>query len=227
MNEKLIVALDIEDRQQIIDLATSLRDDIKTVKVGLEAFIAHGPELVSELKDLGLDIFLDLKVNDIPRTAAAAAREANKLGVSIFTVHATGGSDMIEAVKDTVGLDLNVIAVTVLTSLNKWESDFIYGSDSTIPAIAKGLGKISLMAGADGLVCSVHELKEMKFLGGSRVVPGIRPEGSVSNDQKRIGTPTEAISNGADWIVVGRPITLAKDPRAAAQKIIASMEAGS
>ena len=216
---RLIVALDLPDRKRIISLAKELSGQVGMVKVGFEAFVAHGPGLVDELKDLGHDIFLDLKVHDIPNTAASAAREAGRLGASLLTVHAAGGTEMVKAAREAAPPSLKIIAVTVLTSFN--EAGFAeVGYRDAISKSAQTLAHLSLRAGADGLVCSAFELETLGEVGGLRVVPGVRPLGSSSGDQKRVVTPLEAVQRGATWIVVGRPIVQSIDPLGAAVKIV-------
>ncbi len=214
----LILAMDLVDRDQIIDMAVTLRDDIAMVKIGLEPFIAHGTDLVRALNDRGLAVFLDLKVHDIPRTAAAAARQASRLGARLFTVHAAGGSEMIQAAREAAGPRTKIIAVTMLTSLDDAAAGRIGFRDDVAGTVAR-LGELSLEAGADGLVCSAHELAALRDLGGLRVVPGIRPPKSDVGDQKRVATPAGAVSAGATWIVVGRPILNAADPVRTARAI--------
>lgn len=214
----LIVAMDIIDRDRILELAMALRDDIAMVKIGLEPFVTHGTDLIRVLKDHGLEVFLDLKIHDIPRTAEAAARQAGRLGARLVTVHAAGGAEMVQAAKQGAGPRTNVIAVTMLTSLDDAAAARI-GFRDDIGGCAQRLGKLSMEAGADGLVCSAHELEALSPLGGLRVVPGVRPPGTAAGDQKRVATPASAVASGATWIVVGRPILQATDPVRAARAI--------
>lgn len=220
---RLIVALDLPERNKIIALAKDLRSKVGMVKVGLEAFIAHGPALVSALKDMGHDVFLDLKVHDIPNTAASAARQADELGASLLTVHGAGGTEMIRAARNAASDSLQIIAVTVLTSFN--EDGFAeVGYRENISNSAQTLAGLSRRAGADGLVCSAFELASLKEAGGVRVVPGVRPSGAAVGDQKRVVTPAEAVERGASWIVVGRPIVQSPDPVQAAEQIVAELD---
>ena len=221
---RLIVALDLPERSKIISLAKDLSEKVGMVKVGLEAFIAHGPGLVSELKDMGHDVFLDLKVHDIPNTAASAAREADRLGASLLTLHGAGGFEMIKAAREAASDSLKLVAVTVLTSFD--EPGFAeVGYRDDISASALTLAVLSRRAGADGLVCSAFELEKLSETGGLRVVPGVRPAGSALGDQKRVVTPSEAVERGATWIVVGRPIVQSSDPVAAAEQIVEQLSA--
>ena len=220
---KLIVALDLPDRPELLALARQLIGKVGMVKVGLEAFIAHGPDLVSDLRDMGHDVFLDLKVHDIPRTAAAAAREADRLGASLLTVHAAGGAEMIRAAREAASESLQIVAVTVLTSFNEAGFDEV-GFRGDIGTAAAGMAALAIENGADGVVCSALELDSLSEVGGLRVVPGVRPQGTAKGDQKRVVTPAEASKMGATWIVVGRPIVQSADPVAAAAAIVTELE---
>jgi len=220
---KLIVALDLPDRRELLALARQLIGNVGMVKVGLEAFIAHGPDLVSEIREMGHEVFLDLKVHDIPRTAAAAAREADRLGASLLTLHAAGGAEMIKAAREAASESLKIVAVTVLTSFNESGFDEI-GFRGDIGTAATGMAALAIENGADGVVCSALELDSLSGIGGLRVVPGVRPQGSPKGDQKRVVTPAEAINMGATWIVVGRPIVQSPDPVAAAAAIVNELE---
>ena len=220
--QHLIVALDLPDHEQLLTLAAKLRDEVAMVKIGLEAFVAHGPDLVHRLVDQGLEVFLDLKLHDIPRTAAAAARMASRMGVGLLTVHAGGGAAMVAAVREATSPRTRVIAVTVLTSLDDPALQSL-GYRCGVTETATTLGGLALAAGADGLVCSAHELATLAPLPGLRVVPGVRPVGSDAGDQVRVATPREAVDAGADYIVVGRPILLAPDPIAAVRGIDATL----
>ncbi|MBN1959328.1 MAG: orotidine-5'-phosphate decarboxylase [Deltaproteobacteria bacterium] len=217
-NKKLIVALDVPDREEILFLAQLLRDEVAMVKIGLEGFVAHGPKLVREIVDLGVEVFLDLKLHDIPRTASAAAKQVSNLGVSLLTIHAAGGAAMVRAVRDSLNPQTALIAVTVLTSLDADALKKI-GFVSNTQQTAHTLGNLALANGADGLVCSAHELDALSSLSGVRVVPGVRPLGSEVYDQRRVATPKVAINAGATWIVVGRPIITAAKPLDAAKAI--------
>jgi len=217
--DRLIVAFDVAQRAQGISLAKKLRDRIGMAKIGLEAFVALGPSFVSEVKDAGLEVFLDLKLHDIPNTVAGAARQASALGVRLLTVHAQGGAEMIRAARAAVKSDTQIIAVTVLTSLDD-AAVAAMGSPWKVEELAQTLGRVARDAGADGLVCSAHELATLSELGGTRVVPGIRPSGGERADQRRVATPADAVRAGATWIVVGRPILESADPAGAAAKIV-------
>ena len=225
-HERIIVALDIPERDKTIALAKSLAGKVGMVKIGLESFIAHGPDLVREIVDGGTDVFLDLKIHDIPRTAGAAAREASKIGAKLLTIHGSGGGEMVRAARDAALDTTDILAVTILTSLDQSAVDGI-GYEGTVADAAHRLAGLALENGADGLVCSAHELERLSGLGGHRVVPGIRPAGSSHGDQKRVATPEQAVKWGASWLVIGRPIVQADDPVAAAEAIAQSLGAAS
>ena len=222
VDNRLIVALDLPERDKILSFAKQLGPEVGMVKIGLEAFIAHGPDLVREVVDNGAKVFLDLKVHDIPRTAAAAVRQASRLGASLLTLHGAGGSEMIRASKQEASDGLEILAVTVLTSFDE-DGLSAVGYREDVSGTVRRLAELSLTHGADGLVCSSHELELLSDLGGYRVVPGIRPAGTAHGDQKRVATPKEAVDRGASWIVVGRPIVQADDPIAAARAIVAEL----
>jgi orotidine-5'-phosphate decarboxylase len=221
--ERLIVALDLPERKATVDLARRLAGHVAMVKVGLEPYTAHGPDLVRELIDSGLDVFLDLKAHDIPRTAAAAVREASRLGARLVTIHALGGPEMVRAACDGCSGKTEVIAVTLLTSMDAAACEAV-GVGRDVAAGARRLGALALEHGAHGLVCSALELEALNDLGGSRVVPGIRPTGTAAGDQRRVATPAAAIAAGATWLVVGRPIVKADDPVAAARAIAGEID---
>lgn len=218
----IIVALDVADREQTLELARALAPEVGMVKLGLESFVAHGPELVRDVRKLGVDVFLDLKLHDIPRTAAAAVREAARLDVRLLTIHASGGAEMVKACREAAGVSLSLIAVTVLTSLADDDVRDV-GFSGAATVVAERLGKLAMANGAHGLVCSAHDLSALAGAGGIRVVPGIRPGSAAVNDQKRVATPAQARAAGATWLVIGRPIIEAADPIAAARAIAAEV----
>jgi len=230
IQDSLCIALDGSDRQWILETARKLAGHTGWLKIGLEAFIAHGPILVSEVGDLGPRVFLDLKLHDIPATVEKAAENCAACGAQMFTVHASGGRSMLEAAvagaRSGASTErVRVVAVTVLTSLD--------GS-----ALAElGLGRsphdlvmdwadVARRAGLSGVVASAHEASALRTRCGSDfliVTPGIRPGGAADDDQRRVVTPSAALAAGADVLVVGRPITRAPDPVEAAQRILAEM----
>lgn len=214
----VILALDVPERARTLELAKLIGPEVGMVKLGLESFVAHGPELVRAVVGMGLPVFLDLKLHDIPRTAAAAAKMALDLKVKLLTVHASGGAEMVRACREAVGERLQLIAVTVLTSLGDDDLAGV-GFSGQAATVAARLGKLAIDSGAHGLVCSALDLPALAGIGGSRVVPGVRPKSAATHDQKRVATPAEAMQAGATWLVVGRPILESPDPVAAARSI--------
>ena len=239
--DKLIVALDVETPTQAVDLVRQLRDVAGMFKVGSTLFTVAGPKIVQDIIALDAKVFLDLKFHDIPHQVAGAARSAAELGVSLFTIHASGGSEMmrravesVNKVAEKTGVRSAVLAITVLTSIDAAILADI-GVNSTPDQSVSRLSKLAEAAGVDGVVASPQEIENIrravsnpKFL---VVTPGIRPAAIDANatreDQKRIATPGAAIAAGASYIVVGRPITAAPDPVAAAQQIGSEMQQGS
>ncbi len=231
---KLIVALDVDKPSEARKLVNALRGIVGMFKIGSQLFTAAGPGLVREIVSSGERVFLDLKFHDIPNTVAAAGVEATRLGVSIFNVHATGGSEMmrrtVEAVKKCVAdeglVRPQIIAVTVLTSANH-QTLAEAGFSSNPEDLVRRLALMAEAAGMDGVVASPREVSlvraAVKTLGFIVVTPGVRPIGSAPGDQSRIMTPREAVTAGADYLVVGRPILAAIDPALAARQIIDEM----
>ncbi|HYK05275.1 MAG TPA: orotidine-5'-phosphate decarboxylase [Thermoanaerobaculia bacterium] len=220
--ERLVVAVDLSQRDDILRLVETLRGTAGVFKLGLQAFIANGPSIVRDVVALGERVFLDLKIHDIPNTAKHAVAEATNLGASIATVHAAGGESMLRAcVQD----DLLVLAVTVLTSLE--ESDLLQiGMGGNPLDAAVRLAKLAQASGLRGVVASpleIEAIREACGAGFTILTPGIRPAGADAGDQRRMMTPRQAIAAGADYLVVGRPITGAADPRSAAQRIVDEM----
>lgn len=221
----LCIALDLPDSGLGLEIARKVMPHAGMLKVGLEAFVAHGQGWLAAVCDLGLPVFLDLKLHDIPRTVEAAARAAADFGVRLLTVHGLGGSEMIEAAMQGAGGRCSVVAVTVLTSHNEASLQRL-GLEPNPANCARNLGALALDAGADGLVCAASDLKSLADLGGIRVVPGIRPSGAAHGDQKRVATPAEAQALGATWLVVGRPVVASPDPAQAASDILHSLKQG-
>lgn len=198
-------------------------------KIGSQLFTAEGPRAVERIAGLGAGIFLDLKFHDIPNTVAGAVRAAAGLpGVKLVNVHATGGLEMMRAARGAVaGMRRRpkLLAVTILTSLDAAGLRRIGIAGSPRERVV-ALARLAQQAGLDGVVCSAHELRAIRRACGSKfltVVPGIRPAAAVKGDQSRVATPAQAIRDGADYLVVGRPITAARDPRAAAEAILREM----
>ncbi len=229
---RVVVALDTSDRAAILDLARSLAGRVGMFKIGLEAFTAHGPALVGDVRALGVPVFLDLKLHDIPNTVERAARNLARLGVALMTTHACGGRAMLEAAVRGAAAGTPegasrplVLAVTVLTSLDDAALDEL-GIPGGAAARVASWASLARAAGCDGVVCSPRETAELRSQLGPEFVlltPGIRPAGGDVGDQKRVATPRDAVAAGATYIVVGRPITAAPDPAAATEAILAEL----
>lgn len=227
MKERIIVALDTDSPESAMVNVASLSGEVGLFKVGMELFPRGGPGLIGRIRDAGADVFLDLKFHDIPNTVAGAVRSAAALGVKFATVHASGGKAMLYAAAEAAaGSGTTILAVTVLTSLDDADLSSIGFSLRTADAVER-LAGLAVASGIGGIVCSAKEVAAIRRKVGENVVlvtPGVRlPEDSVG-DQKRVVTPSEAIRAGADYIVVGRPITKAADPVAAARKFAADMK---
>jgi orotidine-5'-phosphate decarboxylase len=226
--KRLIVALDVSDAKAAVKLVEQLEGNCQWFKVGLELFTAAGPAVLESLLARGHSIFLDLKFHDIPNTVAGAVRSAAAWGVRMMTVHAAGGPEMLAAALealDGVANPPQLLAVTVLTSMDA-ASLREAGVNRSPSNQVELLARMGLKAGIRGFVCSPQEVTALRALTGPEgvlAVPGIRPAGSNAMDQKRLATPAEALRAGASYLVVGRPITHAPDPAAAAQAILAEM----
>ncbi len=221
----LIVALDVPTPAAALRLAAQVRPHVGFVKVGLEGFVGAGPTLVAQLQATGCPVFLDLKLHDIPRTAAAAATQVARLGVGMLTVHAAGGVAMLAAVREALPASTLLLAVTVLTSLDGPACAQV-GWPQDVATTSRRLAELALQHGADGVVCAASDLRHLADLPGLRVVPGIRPStAAAADDQRRVATPATALSMGADYLVVGRPIHAAADPAAAAAALAAECRA--
>lgn len=220
--DRLVVAVDLSEREDILRLVDSLRGSVGVFKLGLQAFIANGPSIVRDVVAGGARVFLDLKIHDIPNTAKHAIAEAASLGASIATVHAAGGPAMLQACAHPSML---VLAVTVLTSLE--EADLLQiGMGGNAVDNAVRLARLAQESGLRGVVASPLEIEAIRDACGAGFViltPGIRPAGADAGDQRRTMTPRAAVAAGADYIVVGRPITSAADPRSAALRIVEEM----
>jgi orotidine-5'-phosphate decarboxylase len=227
-SDRLIVALDFPDTRAALALVDRLHGATHWFKVGLELYIAEGNSLVAELKRRGYSIFLDLKLHDIPNTVASAVRAATHLGVDMLTVHAAGGPEMIAAAVGAAESRLTLLAVTVLTSMDAAQLEAT-GVTGTPGAQVDRLAAMALACGVGGFVCSPNEVASLRKRLGNEpllVIPGIRPEGADVGDQRRVATPAAAMAAGASYLVVGRPITRAEDPEAAARAIFEEMQAG-
>jgi orotidine-5'-phosphate decarboxylase len=216
MNERVIVALDV-DFETAIKLVQQLGEDVVFYKVGLSLFFEAGEKVVSLLKEKGKKVFLDLKLADIPFQVERAVKALAKLKPELLTVHAFAGEETIRSAKKEAGKEISVIAVTILTS---------QPGEKDVRERVLQLASVAILAGADGIVCSGYEVKEFKlnFPDKIAVVPGIRLAQGREDDQRRVVLPEEAIANGADYIVVGREITRAKDPRKAFETILKRIE---
>lgn len=214
---KVIVALDYADSSSALNLVSQLDPSLCKLKVGKELFTAAGPQLVEKLVAKNFQVFLDLKFHDIPNTVAKACKAASDLGVWMLNVHASGGLEMMQAAKQAVDSGTNqplLIAVTVLTSMNEYQFSLI-GINGTLERHVIRLAELTKQAGLDGVVCSAGETSELRKKLGSDfclVTPGIRPDNSSLDDQKRVASPIEAIKMGSHYLVIGRPITQATNP---------------
>jgi orotidine-5'-phosphate decarboxylase len=229
---RIIVALDYADVESAEGIVARLNPSLCRLKVGNELFTRAGPALIERLQARGFDVFLDLKYHDIPNTVAAACQAAADLGVWMVNVHALGGRRMLEAARtalDAYASPPLLIAVTVLTSLESRDLGEI-GFDTEPGRLASRLAVLADDSGCDGVVCSAREAGAMRNAHGADfrlVTPGIRPAGARPDDQRRTLTPGEAVTAGADYLVMGRPITGAPDPLMALQDALGEMDAAS
>ena len=223
--QRLIVALDAPTADAALALADRIEDQCQWFKVGLELFVSSGPAIVEKLVSRGHSVFLDLKLHDIPNTVASAVRATASLGAKMLTIHGGGGPAMLEAAREAasaIASPPQLLAVTVLTSMDQAQLRAVGVSGSPQEQVAL-LGKLGVASGIYGFVCSPQEvgsLRELTGPDGVLVTPGIRPTGAEAGDQKRIATPTYALEQGASYLVVGRPISQAKDPALAAEAIL-------
>jgi orotidine-5'-phosphate decarboxylase len=224
--ERLIVALDVPSAEEARPLVNSLAGIVGMFKIGSQLFTAAGPGFVQEVVGRGEKVFLDLKFHDIPHTVAGTVSGASRLGVSLLDVHALGGRAMMEAAAGALpALGTRLLAVTILTSHDE-DSLREIGVDGQVVASALRLARLARDAGLDGVVASAQEVEAIREACGQDfliVTPGIRPARSAGDDQLRVGTPRRALAAGADYLVVGRPVIAAADPRAAAQAILEEM----
>jgi orotidine-5'-phosphate decarboxylase len=221
----IAVALDAPDLDTAARWAALVAPHVSTLKVGLELYLRYGPDAVASVRGAsGVEIFLDLKLNDIPATVAGAARAVARLRPALLTVHAAAGAAAIRAAAEAVP-DIRIVAVTVLTSLSESDLSRI-GLAGPVSEAARRLAVLAVESGARGLVCSPQEVAAIRAEVGDDVLlitPGVRPAGAAVNDQARVATPEEALRSGADLLVIGRPITGAADPGAAAATIAAAL----
>jgi orotidine-5'-phosphate decarboxylase len=222
-HERLIVALDVPSLDEADELAARLAGEVGWFKVGLELFAAHGPVAVTTIAAHG-PVFLDVKLHDIPTTVERAAARIAELGAGLVTVHAGGGPAMVAAAVRGLGAAAEVLAVTVLTSTSDLELAAL-GQEPAAVQVPR-LARLAVDAGAPGLVCAPRDLTAVRAAVGTEprlVTPGIRPAGAGVDDHARAATPANAVADGADLLVVGRPITRAEDPVAAARSIAATL----
>ena len=216
MNKKLIVALDFDNADKALNFLNNLDPNKCLVKVGLELFISEGWKILDLISERGFEIFLDLKLHDIPNTVAKSIKQISSFNVALTTVHLSGGISMLEAASSEKG-NIKILGVSILTSLSQKEIFEI--TDINFDVYFNNLISIASSTSVDGVVCSPNELDRLKDFNKLKVVPGIRND--VSNDdQKRVMTSTEAYQKGADFIVVGRPITKSEDPKKALELFI-------
>ncbi|NDV22727.1 orotidine-5'-phosphate decarboxylase [Desulfovibrio sp. JC022] len=227
---ELVVALDFKDAQSAIEMAEKVRGVAPWVKVGLELFCAEGPEIITRFKEMGFKVFVDLKFFDIPNTVKGAVRSATRAGADMLSLHALGGERMAIAAREgraegaTGGEGPLLMAITILTSMD--EDDIPFPVPDGLGSAVLDLALASSQAGLDGVVCSGLEVEAIKEKCGKdflALTPGIRPA-SVSDDQRRVVTPSQAVDRGSNFLVVGRPITGADDPADAARRIVAEMD---
>ncbi len=225
--DRLIVALDVPEASAARALVQRLAGHVGLFKIGSQVFTAAGPDLVREIVDRGDKVFLDLKFHDIPNTVAGAVASASRLGVSLVDVHGLGGRAMIEAAAGALpAMGTRLLAITILTSHDEGSLDEVGVNASVVDSVLR-LARLASEAGADGVVASPHEVGAIREACGRDfliVTPGIRPAGAARGDQARLATPREALAAGADYLVVGRPITEAPDPAEAADAIVREME---
>src|SRR6267154_1366062 len=226
--DRLAVALDLPTEHEALKLVDRLGNTCQWFKVGMELYYAAGNHVVQQLRDRGFNVFLDLKLHDIPNTVAGAVRSATQAGASLLTIHASGGAAMMSAAAEAASTPASprLLAVTVLTSMDANELAGIGIAASPAEQVLR-LAKLAQASGIDGMVCSAEEVATLRKETGPNtllVIPGIRPTGSAVEDQKRIATPAQAIAHGASMLVVGRPITRAQDPAEAAQAILQEIE---
>jgi orotidine-5'-phosphate decarboxylase len=225
--DRLIVAIDVPDAESAWRLIEQLGGHAGMFKIGSQLFTAAGPDFVHEIVGRGENVFLDLKFHDIPNTVAGAVSSASRLGVSLIDVHGLGGRAMLEAAVGALpAMNTRLLAITILTSHDE-ESLGQVGVNGSVHDSVRRLALLARDAGVDGVVASPHEVGLIREACGPDfliVTPGIRPAGSAAGDQVRAATPAAALGAGADYLVVGRPITASEDPAAAADRIVAEME---
>jgi len=235
VRDRIIVALDVDSADKAREISRELRGAVGAFKIGLQLFSLAGPQLVREFTDAGINVFLDLKFHDIPNTVAKASVEAARLGVWMFNIHASGGSDMMRQTVAEVGGACEsekiarplIIGVTVLTSANVYTINEV-GIDGDVESQVVRLARLAADCGLDGVVASPQEVGAiLNTITGSKfltVTPGIRPAFATDDDQKRVTTFGQAMANGSDYVVIGRPIVQANDRLAAVEQIVAEIQ---
>lgn len=234
--DRIVLALDVDTREEAFKLVDQLKDYVGVYKIGMQLYNSYGPDIVREFNGMGAKVFVDLKFHDIPNTVAAASRVMTRLNAFMFNMHVSGGCEMMQQAmaavrEEAAGLGREmpmVLAVTVLTSITAAQLENELGIlGMSVEDLVVKWAKIAQKEGLTGIVCSPQEIKAIRKACGPDfkiVTPGIRPVWSAPNDQKRITTPREALQMGADYLVIGRPISAAADAVEAAQRIIAEME---
>ena len=223
--ERIIVALDFPSQAKALALVSALSDSVSIYKIGLQLYTAAGPAIVQAVAATGAKIFLDLKLHDIPNTVAKAVTVAGDLGAAMLTVHLSGGSAMLQAAVESKPPQLSLLGVTVLTSATE-ETLTETGVDAALADQVMRLADLGKKAGCEGLITSPREVGALRQRLGPDILlvcPGVRPEWAAADDQKRFATPREAVEAGADYLVIGRPITAAADPRGAVDRIVAEL----
>jgi orotidine-5'-phosphate decarboxylase len=226
--DRLAIALDLPSEQEAMSLVDRLEGACQWFKVGMELYYSAGNSIVQQLRDRGFNVFLDLKLHDIPNTVAGAVRSVTQAGASLLTIHAGGGAAMMSAAAEAASTpgSPRLLAVTVLTSIDANELTGIGITASPAEQVLR-LARLAQASGIDGMVCSAEEVAGLRKETGPNtllVIPGIRPAGSAVEDQRRIATPAQAIARGASMLVVGRPITRAANPAEAAHAILEEIE---
>jgi orotidine-5'-phosphate decarboxylase len=223
--DKIIVALDVPTKRQALGLVEQLRPEISFFKIGLQLYTAEGPEIVRSVLATGSQVWLDLKLYDIPNTVARAVESASNLGTRLLTIHLSGGGEMIRAATSAPKGMMSILGVTVLTSSTEETLREIGIADKIDDQVLR-LAKLGVENGIDGVVASPHEIKKVRSRFGDKItiaVQGIRPTWAKADDHKRLMTPREALEAGADYIGIGRPITKHPKPREAVEKILGEL----
>ncbi len=225
----IILAIDTKSDLEAYEISQEVSGYVGAIKLGLEYFDTYGPEGIRKIQEIGIPIFLDLKLHDIPMTVKKTIETLSDINPAIINVHALGGQQMMKYALEGLGQaskNTSLIAVTVLTSLND-DDMAILGINYPVKDLVQNLAKLTKDSGLAGVVCSAEEIALVRKVCGKDfkiIVPGIRPEGSQKDDQKRVMTPKQAISLGADYLVIGRPITQSKDPLSKVKEILKSIQ---